>query len=241
MSQDLPGRVKALRTRLSRIRDLEGRVREAGSLDDLRADLAKPIAALKAQLDQGAILTAGGITVDLPPAVAQGRRRAAALLEAFSADRSAAALKKGRAWTQLLSETTAASEAIASSVKAAWRSHQQAVFGGDAPATIKSRLAKTPENNAALATYETKHQAFRQAFETLPTDVAAVRRVHDLARELQETAKAFDFNVPPAVKRFLEAVQAEGASLALLTDEVTAWLKERNAFDDYHIRAVDRR
>jgi hypothetical protein len=240
LSQDLPARAKALRAQLTRIRDLESRVREAGGLADLQADLAKPVAALAAQLDQRAVLTAAGIDVDLPLAVVQGRHRAAGLLDAFAADRTAATLKKGRGWTQVLSDTDAAAAAIAAAVKAAWQSHQHALFGGDAPNTIRTRLARTPENNAALRQYEADYAAFRQAVEAPPRDAAAVRQAQILAEALRETAKRFDFDVPADVKRFLEAVQGGGAPLALLTKDVKLWLEQRGAFDDYQIRAVAR-
>ena len=59
------------------------------------------------------------------------------------------------------------------------------------------------------------YQSFRAAFEALPQDVATVERVRQLANDLTETAKSFDFDVPQEVKAFLEAMQAGGAPLAL--------------------------
>ena len=41
------------------------------------------------------------------------------------------------------------------------------------------------------------------------------------------------------MKAFLAAVQAGGAPLAMLTDDVLAWLKDGNGMNGYRIRAVD--
>jgi len=44
-------------------------------------------------------------------------------------------------------------------------------------------------------------------------------------------AERFDYNVNPDVKSFLAAVQAGGAPLAMLTDDVLAWLKDGNGMN----------
>ena len=59
-----------------------------------------------------------------------------------------------------------------------------------------------------------------------------------MADDLKAIAGQFDFDVPAEVKAFLEAVQADGAALALLTPTVTAWLKDNDAFTAYRIVAA---
>lgn len=240
MTGSLPERAKALRARLGRLDEMGANAAEAGLLDDLRSELSAPIARLKGHLDQRSILTTAGIAAELPPSLETGRKRAATLQEKFVAENKAATLKKGRNWSQLLTDIDTASSDVAKAVSSAWRAHRQEIFGGEAPSVIRARLAMTSENMAAIKRYETLHQNFRAAFETLPPDGAMIERVKRLARELTETAKSFDFNVPKEVKAFLEAIQAGGAPLTLLTETVQAWLKTNNALDSYRIRASDR-
>ena len=59
--------------------------------------------------------------------------------------------------------------------------------------------------------------------------------MRSLAKELIETAKGLDYNVPTEVERFLEAVESGGAALDLVTDTVKAWLTANDAFASYRI------
>ncbi|WP_162815565.1 hypothetical protein [Microvirga aerophila] len=225
---------------MARLDELGSNVAEAGLLDDLRSELATPVVRLKRHLDQRAVLTAAGITVEQPASLSAGQKRAAVLLERFMAEKKAATLKKGRHWTQLLEDIEAASNDVAKATSAGWRAYRQELFGGDNPSVIRSRLAMTNNNMTAFKRYETLYQEFRVAFDTLPQDAATVTRIKRLAAELAATAKSFDFDVPAEVKAFLEAVQTGGAPLALLTDTVQSWLKANSALDSYRVWAWNR-
>jgi hypothetical protein len=235
MSTSLPARAKALRERLVVLDRLGANVEETGLLEDLRSDLALPAAELSRALDQRALLLGSGIETPEPSSLETARKRAAALLGRFTAERKAAALKKGTGWANLLKEIKAASTDVSAAVVRSWKGYRQTVFTGEAPALVKGRIAFTPANNAAFKTYEQLHQAFRAEFDKFPADQAAIERVKALAARLTETAKAFDFDVPADVKRFLEAIQSGGAKLDLLTEAVLEWLNENDAFDNYRI------
>lgn len=235
MNTSLHARAKALRERLVALDRLGANVAETGLLEDLRSDLGPPAAELSRALNQRAVLTRSGIEAPEPPTLETARKRAAALLERFTTERKAATLKKGAGWANLLKEMKAASTDVSASVVLSWKAYRQTIFTGEAPALVKGRIAFTPANNAALKTYEKLYQTFRAEFEKLPADEAAIERVKALAAELTETAKAFDFDVPADVKRFLEAIQSGGAKLDLLTDAVLKWLKENDAFGNYRI------
>lgn len=235
MRTSLPARAKALRERLVALDRLSATVEETGLLEDLRSDLAPPAAELSRALDQHALLSGSGIETPEPPSLETARKRAATLLERFTAERKAATLKKRAGWANLLVEIKAASMEVSASVARSWKGYRQTVFTGEAPALVKGRIAFTPANNAALKTYEQLYQTFRSEFDKFPPDKAAIERVKALAARLTETAKEFDFDVPDDVKRFLEAIQGGGAKLDLLTDAVLEWLKENNAFDNYRI------
>ncbi|TBE49926.1 hypothetical protein ELH06_12520 [Rhizobium ruizarguesonis] len=235
MSTSLPARTKALRERLVALDLLGANVAETGLLEDLRSDLASPAAELSRALDQRALLLGSGIETLEPPSLETARKRAATLLNRFTAEQKASALKKGTGWANLLKEMKTASTDVSASVMGAWKGYWQTVFTGEAPALVKGRIAFTPANNAAFKTYEQLHQTFRAEFDKLPADQSAIERVKALAARLTEKAKEFDFDVPADVKRFLEAIQSGGAKLDLLTEAVLKWLNENDAFDNYRI------
>ncbi|MBX9456168.1 MAG: hypothetical protein KL863_09165 [Rhizobium sp.] len=235
MSTSLPARTKALRERLIALDRLGANVDETGLLEDLRSDLASPAAELSRALDQRALLLGSGIETPEPPSLETARKRAATLLNRFTAEQKASALKKGAGWANLLNEMKTASTDVSAYVVGAWKGYRQTVFTGEAPALVKGRIAFTPANNAAFKTYEQLHQAFRAEFDKLPADQSAIERVKALAARLTETAKEFDFDVPADVKHFLEAIQRGGAKLDLLTEAVLKWLNESDAFDNYRI------
>lgn len=235
MSTSLPARVHALRDRLVALDQLGANVEETGLLEDLRSDLAAPAAELSRALDQRALLDDFGIVAAAPATLDAARKRAAALLEKFMAEKKAATLKKGVGWANLVRDIKVASSDVAIMVVKSWKAYRQEVFTGEAPGVVKGRIAFTPANAAAFKRYEQLHQAFRVEFDRLPADRAAIERMRSLAEELTETAKAFDYNVPAEVKRFLEAVQSGGATLDLLTDTVKTWLTDNGAFASYRI------
>ena len=235
MRTSLPARTKALRDRLVALDQLGANVEETGLLEDLRSDLAAPAAELSRALDQRTLLVDSGIAAAAPASLDAARKRAAALLEKFTADKKAATLKKGVGWANLVRDIKAASSDVATTVIKSWKGYRQEVFTGEAPGVVKGRIAFTPSNGAAFKRYEQLHQAFRLEFERLPTDRAAIERVRSLAADLTATAQNFDYAVPAEVKRFLEAVQSGGATLDLLTDTVKTWLTENDAFASYRI------
>lgn len=235
MSTSLPARARVLRERLVTLDRLGANVEETGLLADLRSGLALPAAELNRALDQRALLAGSGIETSEPPSLETARKRAALLLGRFTVAQKATTLKKGNGWVNLHKEITAAATDVSTEVVKGWKGYRQTVFTGEEPALVKGRIAFTPANNAAFKIYEQLYQEFRSEFEKPPADKVAIERAKDLAARLAKTAKAFDFDVPVDVKRFLEALQAGGAKLDLLTDAVREWLKENNAFDNYRI------
>lgn len=235
MSASLPARAKSLRERLLALDHLAANVKETGLLADLRSDLAAPAAELSRALDQRGVLIQSGITSSAPATLDAARKRAAALLEKFAADRKAATLTKGVGWANLIRDIKAASTDVSGAVSKSWKAYRQDIFTGEAPAVVKGRIAFTPGNSAAFQRYDKLHQAFRAEFERLPPDRATIDRIRTLAGELTEAAADFDYDVSPDVKRFLEAVQSGGATLDLLTDAVTTWLKDNGALASYRI------
>jgi hypothetical protein len=238
MTISLPTRASALRERLTHLDHTRSNVAEASNLEGLRSDLSAPAESLSAQLDKHDLLVNASIPIAAPPSLGVVRKRATGLLDKFATDTTAATLKKGQGWKQLLGEIDTASRELATAVVAAWRGYRQTVFAGDTPAAIRTRLARTKSNDAAFERYHALYAQLKAAFEALPQDRSAIDRVKEIATKLEQAAQAFDFDVPHEVKLFLEAVQSVGgAPLRLLSPAVQQWLKDNDSFDSYRISA----
>ena len=241
MTTSLPTRANALRERLARLNEMTSNVEEAANLEGLRAELAGRTEKLRVQLDKQALLTGSSIDVPPPASLLAARKRAGSLLEKFVNETRAATLKRGQGWKALLEEAEAASRELAQGVAAAWRAHRQTVFAGDTPAAVRTKLARTNQNDVAFVAYQTFYSQLKTAFDTPPTDKSAIDRVSQIVAELEQVAHTFDFAVPPDVKRFLEAVLSQsGAPLSLLTPAVLQWLNDNGSLDSYCIRSTGR-
>lgn len=239
MTASLPGRLTELKEKLGRLNSLASRKQEASNLSGLRTDLGEPVQTLSALTLRQKVFEDLGVPVSAPDSLGVLKKRAEGVREKFRAERSSATLKKGQAWKLMLADLTSATADVDKSLGAAWREYRSTLFAGDAPAKIKGVLASTKGNLDALVAYQQTHEAFTKLFQSQPTDPSVVERASSLAAELVRIAARFDYDVKPEVKVFLAAVQAGGAPLALLTDEVLDWLKSGDAIDSYRIRAAE--
>jgi hypothetical protein len=239
MTTSLPDRLTALKEKLGRLESLSSKKQEASNLAGLRTDLGEPVQALTALTRRQGVFEDLGVPVSQPDSLASVRKRAEGIRERFRAVRSSATLKKGNAWSLLLTELSSASADVDKSLAAAWREYRSALFAGEAPAKIAGVLASTKGNLDALQAYRLTHEAFTKLFQSPPSDPTVVERAKGLAAELVRIAARFDYEVKPEVKTFLAAVQAGGAPLSLLTPEVLDWLKSGDAINSYRIRAAE--
>lgn len=240
MKDALPVRVKGLREKLERLQGLAANAKEASTLAALQRELATPAQILASLEKQLTTFAEQGVDVKPPTSLGQVRKRAASLRGRFRVDRKAATLTKGTGWTALLTEGGNAAKDVETALLKGWKDFRAAVYAGDAPTTIETRIARTPQNLQALAEYQRAHAQFSALFQALPTDGLAVGEAKKLARDLVTISGKFDFAVSDEVKRFLAAVQAGGAPLTFLTEEVLKWLADNKAMDGYSIRASGR-
>jgi hypothetical protein len=240
MKDALPVRVAGLREKLERLKDLAANAKEASALAALQRELATPAQNLATLVEQQTTLTQQGVEVRPPASLAQVRKRAAGLREKFGVERKSATLTKGTGWTSLLTEGGNAAKDVEAALLVGWKEFRASAYAGDAPATIEKRIARTPQNLEALSEYQKAYAQFSALFQALPANGTAVADAKKLAKDLATISGKFDFAVSDDVKRFLAAVQAGGAPLALLTDEVLKWLADNRAMDGYSIRASGR-
>jgi hypothetical protein len=237
----LTARLTALRERLARIDQMSVKVAEAGALEDLRSELTRRIDKLGPALATQVLLTRADIPAPSPTSANDLRTRAADVLRKFRAEPTSATLKRGHFWQNLLRQIDTAGGDFSASVVDSWRAYRGRVFAGEAPAAIRNRLAPTQSNEDAFERYRGLHQRLQAAFQQLPQDAASIEQVKRLAQQLETAAQGFNFDVPAAVKTFLEAVQTvAGAPLDLLTPDVVDWLKANNSYEAYRISAKGR-
>jgi len=235
MTTALPARAAALRASLQKLDAMGSNVQETALLTDLKRDLEKDVDTLDRSVAQSRVLVRAGVETRSPASLSTAQARARALRDKFVEDQRSATLKKGNSWTTLMRDIATAATDLGTEARTAWKNYRTAIFTGDPPAVVRSRIAWTDQNSSAFHRYEAKHQAFRAAFEALPYSEAEITDVRQLAAALKTIAGEFDYDVPIDVKAFLEAVQANGAALALLTPPVVAWLKNNRAFGSYRI------
>jgi len=241
MSATLPARASALRARLNRLHEMSSNVAEAADLEGLRGQLARHLDKFSAPVEKRRLLAKAGIPIADPASNAVVRKKATAVLERFAATPKSGTLKKGQAWSTMLGEMDSAARDLQTAVTAAWKGQWTSLFSGETPAAIESKLAKTKSNQEALRVYQGLYSQFRALFDSLPSDQATIERARKLGDQLEGAAKAFDFEVSPEVKAFLEAVQSvRGAPIRLLTDEVLDWLRENESLDAYRVKSSDR-
>lgn len=241
MSTTLPARASALRARLNHLHETSSNVAEAADLEGLRVQLARHVEKFSAPAEKRRLLTMAGITIVEPASNAAVRKKVTTVLERFAAAPKSATLKKGQVWSTMLEEMDSAARDLQAAVTVAWKSQWTSLFSGETPAAIESKLAKTKPNQEALRVYQGLYSQFRALFDGLPPDQATIERARILGNQLELAAKAFDYQVSPEVKAFLEAVQSvRGAPISLLTDEVLNWLRENENLDAYRVKSSDR-
>jgi hypothetical protein len=238
MSGTLFERARELRTDLETLAELRASAGEAGELSLLKDSLGREVDELKQALAGRAVLAKAGLEVPLPTSHEGLRKRAQSLRERFEKDRRAEVLKKGQVWRTCLEQAGETAKTIAGEVRERWRAYEAEIFTGDTPSAVEKLLAPTTANKAAFRRYKAAFGELRQLFRTTPRSEEEISAARLKAHELEEIARAFDFDVPQEVKSFLEAVLSGGAPLETLTQNVIDWLKENNTHEQYRIVAL---
>lgn len=73
---------------------------------------------------------------------------------------------------------------------------------------------------------------------SLPQDTEPLRRAIQHQKEIQRLVSQLDLkDVPPAVQKFLKAINTSGVTLNDVTDDIYAWLAKRNMLKSFHVTA----
>jgi hypothetical protein len=238
MSETLFARARELRADLEALAEFRASAGEAGELSQLRDSLGREVDALNQALAARAILAKAGLQVTLPASHEGLRKRAQSLRERFEKEPRAEALKRGQVWRTCLEQAGETAKEIARAVRERWRAHEAEIFTGDAPSAVDRLLAPTTANRNALRRYKAAFTELQQLFRAAPRSEEDIVVARLKARELEDIARGFDFDVPREVKSFLEAVLSGGAPLGTLTPAVIDWLKKNDSYEHYRIVAL---
>jgi hypothetical protein len=168
-------------------------------------------------------------------------RNAKEAVERLTAGDDVTTLTEDPLWTKLLKSAASAAEVLDESVRAAWRVFADKLGPLDSPNTLEATLPKTPANRQVLDEYRSKYAEFKKLSEqSTPRSAEDRARLERVIAESRSALAKVQRNVPKEVDEFFRAVDANSATLALVTPSVLQWLTENRQLDRYQVRIVGR-
>jgi hypothetical protein len=229
-------RIEALTERASGLDALERRRAESAKLQQLLAKARPMNDQLGTEIQQLRLLRDEGVDAPLDSTSADAARRTLfRLIDRFNKKRTADSLTRGRDWTLLEEHTQTTCQTLTDALKAAWRQFIATAYTGESPSHLERSLAITDRNLEQLNLYKQTYTQLNGLARSRPQERGDFDRVRQLARQLGEIHQRFDFDVPEAVKHFLQAVAGGGADVDLLTEEVRTWLQQQGSSGHYRI------
>jgi hypothetical protein len=223
---------------VARLRKAQGNkegLSDAKVLSELHQELSSLTKRIHDHSQRTALFRAEGVKVTVLPQLGQVQQAVQNLAARFSEKPAVTTLKQGKRWTNLTGSLEDLAEQLQKALDDNWRTYvATALFAGAPPDQL--RLPKTPANEAALRTYSQLFRTFSQLRLKAPADKAQFSVLRDLSKKLG--AVSFQTDVPPEVKKFLDATATDqGAAIGLLTDSVRTWLKDHDLLGQYVIRS----
>lgn len=131
-------------------------------------------------------------------------------------------------WLRLLGAAEQANKACEAAIRSAWSTLIRELGEVDSWTIVASRIPAIPANEKALASYREvygRYAALKSA--DMPPAAASASQLQDCVAQLREIYASLML-APASVQKFFKAVDAGGASLDLITEEVLAWLKSHD-------------
>jgi hypothetical protein len=227
---------KELQSRIEILRNNQGNVDEVKALQERLNEILPIQENLAEVMAKAKLLSENEISMDsMSDRVAIAATSLNKVKTRFEERSISENLTKGREWTKVISDVEVVETEIRSKTIEAWRNFLKTIFTGQTPNEIENNLAKTEKNNKLLVEYRDLYQEFRNNSEQFPRNVESIKNIISESKKLLQLQKKFDFDVPDSVKIFLDSVVSGRATLHLLTEEVTEWLKKNRSFDNYRI------
>lgn len=190
---------------------------------------------------------AGWVGVDLskaapyPEQLAYTRQLAEQAAERLEKHPDIAVLTEEDLWVRLLQTANKTAATAWIEVKRAWAQRVQEFRRLTPQDQLRATASPLPQNAVLLAEYEVHYRTgSRFAAMEAPKsadDPQSFAQVIDKCRSL---AAKLRFDAPAEVEEFFRAINAGGASLALVTPTVLAWLAENDQLGRYTVRGSGR-
>ncbi|PPK37633.1 hypothetical protein CD175_15270 [Pseudomonas laurylsulfatiphila] len=140
-------------------------------------------------------------------------------------------------WARLRSATDAANSVVIDHVRKIWKAYIDTLGRVESPNTLENRILKTPTNEQLLIQYRAAHISYQTVIRhELPVNEDSRRVVFDHVEALRKIHSQMDTSAPDSVRRFLKAVESDGAALELVTPEVIKWLAENDDQNRFVVR-----
>lgn len=140
-------------------------------------------------------------------------------------------------WAKLLNLAQGAADALDGAVQARWHEFVDNLGALESPTALEATLPKTPANVEALDAYRPKYSEFKKlSDQSVPRSSEDKSRLEGVIAEGRTVLSNLQRNVPKEVDDFFRAVNANAASLALVTPTVLHWLAENRQLNRYQVR-----
>jgi hypothetical protein len=152
------------------------------------------------------------------------------------------ALTEEDLWVRLLQTAQKTAGTAWAQVKHTWVQRVEEEFRQLTPShQLRATASPLPQNNALLADYEVHYRAAsRFAAMEVPKSAGDPEAFTNSIDTCRSVAAKLRFDAPAEVEVFFRAINAGGASLALVTPTVLAWLAENDQLGRYTVRGSGR-
>lgn len=142
---------------------------------------------------------------------------------------------KGDVWASAKSQLECLAKALYGNLIAVWVKH---IEGLGQSIDYLEPFSRVEQCTLIIRKIELELEGLDKLKVTLPQDDEPFRQAMQHQKEIQKLVSQLDLkDVPPAVQKFLKAINTSGVTLNDVTDEIHAWLAKRNMLKSFHITA----
>lgn len=142
---------------------------------------------------------------------------------------------KGDVWASTKNQLEGLAKALSSNLNSVWLHYLE---GLGQSIDYLEPFARVEQCTPIIRKIKLELESLNTLKASLPQDAEPFRRGLQHQKEIQKLVSQLDLkDVPPAVQKFLKAINVSGVTLADVTDEIHVWLAKRNMLKSFHITA----
>jgi hypothetical protein len=145
------------------------------------------------------------------------------------------ALLKGDVWASTKTQLDGLAHSLRDNLTSVWVEHLK---GLGQSIDYLEPFARVEQCTSIIRKIKLELESLTALTISLPQDAEPLRRAIQHQKEIQKLVSQLDLkDVPPAVQKFLKAINTSGVTLNDVTDEVHTWLAKKNMLKSFHVRA----